>query len=138
MAKARLATNEKLLTLLEDVSYLSSLATDAVVTLDDLTEKLEANEDLESRVGVPRAELAAAESTLRKVLNRIHEVKSAVRTEILAGGQGGSASEAAEAPGETELQTLDGLWDDAHAAHQGPWEYESCLLPNADSAKEAQ
>ena len=60
---------EKLLSLLEDVSFLSSLATDAAVTIDDLTEKLQGSgEELENRVGVPREELAAAEATLRKLL----------------------------------------------------------------------
>ena len=60
---------EKLLSFLEDVSFLSSLATDAVVTIDDLTEKLQGSgEELENRVGVPREELAAAEATLRKLL----------------------------------------------------------------------
>lgn len=139
------------LSLLEDVSYLSSLATDAVVTIDDLTEKLQASQELENRVGVPRAELAAAETTLRKVLSRVYEVKSSVRAEILA-REGGScessgAGLAAEALGAGEVaavpgssneaapaqagQTLDGLWEAAYSAHPGPWEFESTLLPDA-------
>lgn len=140
---------DRKLCLLEDVSYLSSLATAAVVSLDDLTEKLEASEELENRVAVPRAELAAAEATVRKVLDRVFNVKSSVRAEILATRQ--SRNPNPETPGEAQAPLVPGASEAeaaessevaaAEAARPGPFDFESCVLPNAaarNSAEEAQ
>ena len=109
IAGAPLIMGSETLAKYHNLTYLSALAVEAVVLWDDVTDRLDADQDLLTSLRVSQQDLDQV-STLQREL------------------------EAAMQPAPALPQfDLDRAWEEADAAHAGPRELESVLLPNITS-----
>ena len=112
----------------QEVVTLSSLAMDATVKWDDVTEKLEDNPGLVTVLEISQEELGQATRVLRKVMNKAHDRMNDLKR--------GLEQALRPTPAPVDAGRLDMMWEAAQAAHPGPRVQESVLLPGPEGRDE--
>lgn len=107
-----------------NLTYLSALAMEAVVLWDDVTDRLEADQDLLTSLRMSQQDVDQVSTLLRRLMDRAHDQTNDLQRELEAAMQ--------PAPALPQFD-LDRAWEEADAAHAGPRELESVLLPNITS-----
>ena len=123
------------LALLESVTFLSALATEATVVFDDVTDKIEDMPELQNRLRISDEELKLCEKTLRKIMDRNFDLRGALREEVLSAlsnenlpGPYTGVNQAAT----SQDASQDDMLEAAQLSNTGPGpkkQFESCLLP---------
>ena len=112
----------------EEATTLSSLAVDAIVRWDDVTDKLDDNPGLLALLEISQAEVDQVSNLLRKLSDKVHDRKS----DLLRVLDRALRPTPAERPGDG----MRAMWEAAEAAHPGPAVLESVLLPGPAQSSE--
>ena len=111
-----------------NVTYLSALTVEAVVLWDDVTDKLEDDPALLTALRVTKEEVDTVSRLLRRFMDHCHDHKTDLQNKLEAAMR--------PTPAPAREFEVDRMWEEAEAAHPGPSEFESVLLPKAGNSSE--